>query len=116
MPYRAQNTIQFDQAWLVLDSTDLEGVIINGEDADRKIDGIVHLFVEHSSDVNLQMRVPAPVEDEGSWTAAGNWKTVDTIGEDYGGTMPICSNFEYRFTTSTAGARVFIGVQWEGVS
>ena len=116
MQYRAQSIIQFDQAWLVLDEDDTEGVVINGADTDKKIDGIVHLFVEHDSDVNLQMRVPAPVEDDGSWDQAGDWKTVETIDADYGGTQAICSNFEYRFTTATAGARVFIGIQWEGVS
>ena len=119
MSRRPQSSLDFEQALLVLDSDATDGLIINGDNdapEDTKHDGIFQLFVEHSSDVNLQMRVPAPKTAVGTWTAAGDWKTVDTIDADSGDTMAVCSGFEYRFTTATAGARVFLGVQYEGVS
>ena len=113
MSRRPQSSLDFEQALLVLDSDATEGNIINEK---TKHDGIFQLFVEHSSDVNLQLRVPAPKVAVGTWTAAGDWKTVDTINADYADTIAISSSFEYRFTTGTAGARVFLGVQYEGVS
>ena len=119
MSRRPQSSLDFEQALLVLDSDATDGKIINGDNdapEDTKHDGIFQLFVEHSSDVNLQIRVPAPETAVGTWTAAGDWKTVDTIDADYADTVAICSSFEYRFTTATAGARVFLGVQYEGVS
>ena len=110
------SSLHFEQALLVLDSDQTDnGMIINKGD-NQKFDGIFHVLIEHSSDVEFQFRVPAPKKSVGSWKAAGEWKTERTITRDKIDTLPICSNFEYRFTTATAGARVFLGVQYEGVN
>ena len=113
MSRRPQSSLDFEQAWLVLDSDATASEIINEKD---KFEGVFQLFVEHSSDVVVQIRVPAPLEAKGTWTAAGDWKTIKTIDADTADELSICSNYEYRFTTATSGARVFLGVQYEGVS
>ena len=117
---RPQQFIHFDQAKLILDTDATEGEISAAFDGVTP-DGICQLFVEYgTTPVILQQRLPAPKKPVGTWTAAGEWKTIQTIPIDpelqaYADTIPLCSNFEYKFLTDTAGARVTLGVQWEGV-
>ena len=112
---RPSNSLHFEQALLVLDSNQTDNGMIINEGDKQKFDGVFHVLIEHSSDVEIQCRVPAPKKAVGTWTAAGQWKTFKTITADTVDTLPVCSNFEYRFITATAGARVFLGVQYEGV-
>ena len=97
---------EFKQARLVLDSGATEGEVLT-------YDGEFQILIEHdgTNDVNFQIRVPAPKKPVGSWVAVGEWKTIAMFDSDFGDTLKMCSNFEYRFETSTAGARVFLGVQ-----
>ena len=121
MSERAQSQKHFDQAKLILDSNKTEGTIHDAFDGTTP-DGIFHLFVEYgTTPVKLQQRLPKPKKAVGSWTGEGDWKTILTIPieadqEAYSDTLPLCSNFEYQFITETAGARVSLGVQWEGMS
>lgn len=118
---RPQQFVHFDQAKLILDSNATEGEISKAFDGVTP-DGIFQLFVEYGmTPVILQQRLPTPKKVVGSWTAPGEWKTIQIIPVDaeleaHADTLPLCSNFEYQFITETAGARVTLGVQWEGVN
>ena len=117
---RPQQFIHFDQAKLILDINATEGEIHAAFDGITP-DGIFQLLIEYgTTPVILKQRLPKPKKAVGSWTDTGEWKTIQVIPVDpeteaYSDTLPLCSNFEYKFETETAGARVFLGVQWEGV-
>ena len=122
MSERAQSQKQFDQAKLILDSNATEGEVHKAFDGVTP-DGVFQLFVEYGTKpVKLQQRLPELLKRAaGSWTDEGDWKTIQIIPieadqEAHAGTLPLCSNFEYQFITETAGARVSLGVQWEGMS
>ena len=121
MSERPQALKHFEQAKLILDTDATEGEVADAFDGVTP-DGVFQLFVEYgTTPVKVQQRLPAPKKEVGTWTAEGDWKTILTIPIDadkqaYSDTLPLCSNFEYQFTTETAGARVSLGVQWEGMS
>ena len=121
MSERPQALKHFEQAKLILDSDATEGELSKAFDGNTP-DGIFQILVEYgTTPVKLQQRLPEPNKAVGSWEGEGEWKTVQVIPIDpeleaYSGTIPLCSNFEYQFTTDTAGARVTLGAQWEGVN
>ena len=121
MSERPQSLKHFEQAKLILDTDATEGEVAKAFDGNTP-DGIFQILVEYgTTPVILQQRLPAPKKAVGEWTAAGEWKTIQTIPIDadkqaHADTLPLCSNYEYQFITDTAGARVTLGVQWEGMN
>ena len=103
-----QNPTRFKQAHVALHIDETEGEPIIGWDGAYNM-----LLSIYSSDVNFEIRESAVLDDEGKESkAATAWQTYATFDSLYNDTVKMCSNFDYRFTTDTAGSRVVIGVQW----
>ena len=106
-----QNPTRFKQAHVALDTDKTEGEPI------RNWDGEFNMLIPiYSSDVHYQIREPAVLDDDGNEvTAATAWQTYATFDSLINDTVKMCSNYEYRFITDTAGSRVLLGVQWGAV-
>lgn len=103
-----QNPTRFKKAHVALAADQTEGEPIIGWD------GVYNMLLSiYSSDVNFQIRETAELDEEGTViTTATDWQTYATFDSLYNDTVKLCSNYDYRFTTDTAGSRVVLGVQW----
>ena len=110
------NPTQFKEAFVALAVTQIAGETISGWD------GVFNMLIPiYSSDVNFQIREPAKdavLDEEGnevtSAVPATAWQTYATFDSIFNDTVELCSNYEYRFQTASAGSRVLLGVQWGG--
>lgn len=110
------NPTRFRKAFVALDITQTEGAVLSGWDGEFNM-----LIPIYSSDVNFQIREPAQEavrDEEGSLVTAAvpatAWITYATFDSIFNDTVELCSNYEYRFQTASAGSRVLLGVQWGG--
>ena len=106
-----QNPTIFKKAHVALAADQSEGDPIIGWDGKYNM-----LIPIYSSDVEFQIRESAEYDDEGNEvTPATAWVTYATFDALINDTVDMCSNYDYRFKTGTAGSRVVLGVQWGAV-
>ena len=104
-----QNPTRLKQPIVALDIGETEGEPIIGWD------GVFNMLIPiYSSDMNTdQIREAAILDDEGNVVKeATAWQTYATFDSIFNDTVKNGSNYDYRFTTATAGSRVVLGVQW----
>ena len=103
-----QNPPRLKQPIVALDIGNTEGEPIIGWD------GVFNMLIPiYSSDIEYQIREAAILDDEGNVVKeATAWQTYATFDSIFNDTVKMCSNYDYRFTTATAGSRVVLGVQW----